>query len=63
MFQGLSCGPQGAVAKIILVGDEPSIRTELSKHVHSGVDLEIVHTTQIAGMAEKPIRHPAPQKG
>jgi len=41
-------------AKIILVGDEESIRKELDKHPHSGVDFEIVHTTQVAGMAEKP---------
>ncbi|NCD24119.1 MAG: phosphate acyltransferase PlsX [Deltaproteobacteria bacterium] len=41
-------------AKIILVGDEPSLRSELNKHVHRDVELEIIHTTQIAGMAEKP---------
>ena len=41
-------------ARIILVGDEGSIRKELDKHPRDGVSLEIVHTTQVAGMAEKP---------
>jgi glycerol-3-phosphate acyltransferase PlsX len=41
-------------ARIILVGDEGSIRKELDKHSREGVNLEIVHTTQVAGMAEKP---------
>lgn len=41
-------------AKIILVGDETSIASELAKHSHDHVQVEIVHTTQVAGMAEKP---------
>lgn len=41
-------------ARLILVGDEPSIRKELGKHAHGDVRFEIVHTTQVAGMAEKP---------
>jgi len=41
-------------AKIILVGDESAIKAELTKHDHRGIALEIIHTTQIAGMAEKP---------
>jgi len=40
--------------RIILVGDEPSIRKELEKHSCADVRFEIVHTTQVAGMAEKP---------
>ncbi|MDY0274209.1 MAG: phosphate acyltransferase PlsX [Desulfomicrobium sp.] len=41
-------------ARIILVGDEASIAAELAKHDHGDVHLEIVHATQVAGMAEKP---------
>jgi glycerol-3-phosphate acyltransferase PlsX len=41
-------------ARLILVGDEPSIRKELGRHAHGDVSFEIVHTTQVAGMAEKP---------
>lgn len=41
-------------AKIILVGDEAAIKEELGRHPHADVELEIVHTTQIAGMADKP---------
>ena len=41
-------------ARIILVGDEPSIRKELDRHPHADVNVEVVHTTQVAGMAEKP---------
>jgi fatty acid/phospholipid synthesis protein PlsX len=41
-------------ARIILVGDETSIRKELDRHPHADVNVEIVHTTQVAGMAEKP---------
>ena len=40
--------------RLILVGDEPSIRKELEKHACADVRFEIVHTTQVAGMAEKP---------
>lgn len=40
--------------RLILVGDEPSIRKELDRHAHADVRFEIVHTTQVAGMAEKP---------
>jgi glycerol-3-phosphate acyltransferase PlsX len=40
--------------RLILVGDEPSIRKELERHAHADVRFEIVHTTQVAGMAEKP---------
>jgi glycerol-3-phosphate acyltransferase PlsX len=41
-------------AAIILVGDESAIRRELECRPHADVSVEIVHTTQIAGMAEKP---------
>lgn len=41
-------------ARIILVGDQEAIRAELNKTAHDGLDIEIVHTTQVAGMAEKP---------
>ncbi|GAB1400708.1 phosphate acyltransferase PlsX [Aminivibrio sp.] len=41
-------------SRIILVGDEASIRKELDRHRHADVDVEVVHTTQVAGMAEKP---------
>ncbi|MBP9944047.1 MAG: phosphate--acyl-ACP acyltransferase, partial [Desulfomicrobium sp.] len=40
--------------RLILVGDEASIRKELEKHAHADVRFEVVHTTQVAGMAEKP---------
>ena len=39
---------------LILVGDEPAVRAELDKLPDHGVSVEIVHTTQIAGMSEKP---------
>lgn len=41
-------------ARVILVGNEDAIQAELSKHRHNDVEIEIVHTTQLAGMAEKP---------
>lgn len=41
-------------AAIILVGNEPAICQELERHHHTDVSVEVVHTTQIAGMAEKP---------
>lgn len=41
-------------AKIILVGDQALIEAELARHAHHDVEIEIVHTTQVAGMAEKP---------
>lgn len=41
-------------AKIILVGDEALITAELAKHRHEDLTIEVVHTTQVAGMAEKP---------
>lgn len=40
--------------RLILVGDDSSIRKELDRHAHADVRFEIVHTTQVAGMAEKP---------
>ena len=39
---------------LILVGDEPTIRAELDKHPGHDVAVEVVHTTQVAGMSEKP---------
>jgi glycerol-3-phosphate acyltransferase PlsX len=41
-------------SRLILVGDEASIRKVLERNSLVGVDFEIVHTTQVAGMAEKP---------
>ncbi|GAB1408940.1 phosphate acyltransferase PlsX [Desulfovibrionales bacterium] len=41
-------------ARVILVGNETAIQEELRKHRHNDVAFEIVHTTQLAGMAEKP---------
>lgn len=41
-------------AKILLVGNEAILDGELSKLAPSGVDLEIVHAPEVAGMDEKP---------
>ena len=41
-------------AAIVLVGDEAAIRQELERHPHADVTVDVVHTTQVAGMAEKP---------
>ena len=41
-------------AKIILVGNEAILDGELTKLAPSGVDLEIVHAPEVAGMDEKP---------
>lgn len=40
--------------RLIFVGDETAIQNELAKRDHGDVLFEIVHTTQVAGMAEKP---------
>ncbi len=39
---------------LILVGDEGAIEKELTRHPGHGVNVETVHTTQVAGMSEKP---------
>ena len=41
-------------AKILLVGNEATLDGELNRLSPSGVDLEIVHAPEVAGMAEKP---------
>ena len=41
-------------AKILLVGDEAALDGELNRLSPSGVDLEIVHAPEVAGMDEKP---------
>lgn len=41
-------------AKILLVGNEATLDGELNRLSPSGVDLEIVHTPEVAGMDEKP---------
>lgn len=41
-------------AKILLVGNEATLGGELNRLSPSGVDLEIVHAPEVAGMDEKP---------
>lgn len=41
-------------AKILLVGNEATLDGELNRLSPSGVDLEIVHAPEVAGMDEKP---------
>ena len=41
-------------AKILLVGNEATLDGELNRLSPSGVDLEIVHALEVAGMDEKP---------
>jgi phosphate acyltransferase len=41
-------------SSIILVGDKSSVTAELAKCDVSGLDVHIVHTTQVADMREKP---------
>ena len=41
-------------AKILLVGNEATLNGELNRLSPSGVDLEIVHAPEVAGMDEKP---------
>ena len=41
-------------AKILLVGNEATLDGELNRLSTSGVDLEIVHAPEVAGMDEKP---------
>lgn len=41
-------------AKILLVGNESTLDGELNRLSPSGVDLEIVHAPEVAGMDEKP---------
>ena len=41
-------------AKILLVGNEATLDGELTRLSPSGVDLEIVHAPEVAGMDEKP---------
>lgn len=40
--------------RLLLVGRRPDIEVELEKLDHSDIDLEIVHTPQVAGMNDKP---------
>ena len=62
---GGDLGPSGVVpgaieaarqtgAKILLVGNEATLDGELNRLSPSGVDLEIVHAPEVAGMDEKP---------
>ena len=58
---GPSVGVPGAIeaarqtgAKILLVGNEATLDGELNRLSPSGVDLEIVHAPEVAGMDEKP---------
>ncbi|WP_126379493.1 phosphate acyltransferase PlsX [Desulfovibrio ferrophilus] len=39
---------------LILVGDETMLRGELSRSDTSGLDVEVIHTTQVAEMTDKP---------
>ena len=39
---------------MILVGDEKILSQELKQHKTSGLDIEIVHAPEVAGMSEKP---------
>ena len=53
---GGDLGPSVVVpgAKILLVGNEATLDGELNRLSPSGVDLEIVHAPEVAGMDEKP---------
>jgi len=42
------------VSKIVLVGDEASIRAELAKHAGVPATIEIFHASEVVGMDEKP---------
>ena len=46
--------PRQTGAKILLVGNEATLDGELNRLSPSGVDLEIVHAPEVAGMDEKP---------
>ena len=41
-------------ARLVLVGDENAIRQELAKHKTSGLDVEVVHASEVAEMGDKP---------
>ncbi len=40
--------------EILLVGDETRVRTELGKHDHQGLPLEIVHAPEAVAMSDRP---------
>lgn len=42
-----SCG-------LILTGDEAAIKAELTKHDHTGLDVEVIHTTDVIEMDDHP---------
>src|SRR5687767_4582375 len=42
-------------ARMILVGREPEIRTELARHDAAGLGFEVVHASEVVGMDESPV--------
>ena len=44
----------GAISQLILVGDETAIRGELAKCSSVSHKVEIVHASEVVGMAEAP---------
>ncbi|HMJ05398.1 MAG TPA: phosphate acyltransferase PlsX [Chthoniobacterales bacterium] len=43
------------IAKLFLVGDTPQVEAELKKHDCSDSRVEIIHSTQVVGMSDKPV--------
>jgi len=39
---------------LLLVGDEDSVTAELSRHSTAGLDVQVVHASDVVGMSEKP---------
>jgi glycerol-3-phosphate acyltransferase PlsX len=40
--------------EVLLVGDEDQVRSELGRHDHSGLPVEIVHAPEVVTMADRP---------
>lgn len=40
--------------RLVLVGDDAAIRAELAKHDASGLDVDVVHASEVATMEDKP---------
>jgi glycerol-3-phosphate acyltransferase PlsX len=41
--------------RVLLVGQEPVVKHELSRHVHRGLPIEIVHASEVISMDDSPV--------
>ena len=51
----MALGEYPRIEKLFLVGDSPKIEAELKKHACNDARVEIVHSTQVVEMSDKPV--------